>query len=35
MKNRRQKGNKILEVENLSKEFPGVKALSNFDFELH
>ena len=26
---------KILEVKNLSKEFPGVKALTNFNFDLY
>ncbi len=29
------KNNKILQVKNLSKEFPGVKALTKFDFELY
>jgi ribose transport system ATP-binding protein len=35
MKNNFSKQEKILDVINLSKEFPGVKALSNFNFDLY
>ena len=35
MENKTLKKERILEVKNLSKEFPGVKALNNFDFDLY
>jgi ribose transport system ATP-binding protein len=35
MENNLSDKEKILEVKNLSKEFPGVKALTNFNFDLY
>jgi len=35
MENNSLEKEKILEVKNLSKEFPGVKALTDFDFDLY